>query len=153
MTESEQTDFVPLGKEEAELFYQARKIEGRLIALHPYAAEVWLATGVLVTDPYRIHGPVPDEFQQVSRHYFASLPGVTNEVSFRDIPEDTRAILLERLKTENVGTNGRIAPVKARPAPVLTPNEYLEATGCAAVPVDELRPIEELQLAKGKTHH
>jgi hypothetical protein len=134
--------FVPLTKEDADLFYQARKIEGQLIALHPYAAEVWWKYARTV-DPYNLHGEPPEDLNQIGREYFAALPQVTRAVSFHDIPAETRKILRERLKIETPDIHGRIAPrIQREGPPAGTYTAPLD--DCIFVDATDLRPPQEL---------
>jgi hypothetical protein len=65
-----------------EQWLRIRKEEGLLI--EPATAEVtWVYAQTL--DPYGVHSPLPEEYQQVGREYFARSPGENIWVWFGDL--------------------------------------------------------------------
>ena len=72
-----------------------RKKAGRQI--DPETAEVcWIYAQTL--DPYGIYPPLPGEYQQVGREYFARSPGSDIWVLFADLARATRDALWEKNK-------------------------------------------------------
>ena len=79
-----------------EQWLQVRKEEGRKI--DPDTAEVWwnwAETG----DPYGVYPHPPGEYQCVGRVYFGRSPGSDIWVSFKDLSDETRRQLWERLES------------------------------------------------------
>jgi hypothetical protein len=65
------------------------------LQIDPETAEVcWKYA--LTLDPYGIYPPLPEEYQQVGREYFARSPGSEIWVEFGDLPGATQEALWEK---------------------------------------------------------
>ncbi len=58
------------------------------------AEVIWIYAQTL--DPYGVHSPLPEEYQQVGREYFARSPGENIWVWFGDLPDTTCDQLWEK---------------------------------------------------------
>ena len=91
-----QDNRIKVSAEEQHDFVEVRREAG--LKIDPATAEVdWSYEQTL--DPYGIDPDLPEELQQVGRQYFARAPGSDIWVSFYDLPDETRKMLWNKLRT------------------------------------------------------
>jgi len=90
----------PAEKAPMDQWLVARKEAG--LKIDPHVAEVTFCWGY-TTDPYGIHSDLSEEEEQVGRVYFARSPGSDTWASFRDLSDEIRDKLWNRIDSGALG--------------------------------------------------